>query len=82
MRAAAAEILLEMAKHEPAGMQALGEYKSAFDRELATLASDADPEVCDIVTELIPQLGFLEPSSFAGRGFQDQIFYAQLELAV
>jgi len=81
IRAAAAEILLEMAKCEPAGMQALGEYKSAFDRELATLACDPDPEVGDIVAELIAYLGLLEPSSFAGQGFQDQTSYDQLELA-
>jgi hypothetical protein len=82
IRAAAAEILLEMAKREPAGTQALGEYKSAFDRELATLASDADPEVGDVVAELIAHPGLLEPSSFAAEGFQDQTSYDQLVLAV
>jgi hypothetical protein len=82
VRAAAAEILLEMAKREPAGTQALGEYKSVFDRELATLASDADPEVGDIAVELIAHPGLMEPSSFAGPGLQDQTSYGQLALAV
>jgi hypothetical protein len=82
VRAAAAEILREMARSEPAGNQALFQYKSVFDRELAMLASDVDPEVSDIAAELIAHLDLVEPSSFAGQGLQDQTSYDQLELAV
>jgi HEAT repeat protein len=56
VRAAAAEILREMAKSEPAGKQALSPYQGVFDRELATLTSDADPEVRAIAAEVITHL--------------------------
>lgn len=82
VRSAAAEILLEMAKREPAGTQALCEYKPVFDRELATLASDVDPEVGDIAAELIAHLGLVDSGPFAGQEFQDQTSHDQLELAV
>jgi len=82
VRSAAAEILLEMAKREPAGAQALCEYKPVFDRELAKLASDADPEVGEIAAELIAHLSLVDPSPFAGQELQDQASHDQLELAV
>jgi HEAT repeat protein len=53
VRSASAEILREMANREPAGKPALFQYKSAFERELATLASDADPEVRALAAEVI-----------------------------
>jgi hypothetical protein len=82
VRSAAAEILLEMAKGEPAGARALCECKPVFDRELATLASDIDPEVGDIAAELIAHLGLVDPGPFAGQELQDQASHDQLELAV
>ena len=82
IRSAAAEILLEMAKREPAGTQALCEYKCVFDRELAMLASDVDPEVGDIAAELIAHLGLVDPGPFASQGLQGQTSHDQLELAV
>jgi hypothetical protein len=82
IRMAAAEILREMAKREPTGSPALFQYKSVFNRALATLASDADPEVGDIAAELIAHLSLVDFSSFAGQGLQDQTSYDQLELAV
>jgi hypothetical protein len=82
VRAAAVEILCEMAKREPAGTQTLFQYKSVFDRELATLAFDVDPLVRAVAAELIAHLDFVDPSSFAGQELQDQTSYDQLELAV
>jgi len=82
VRSAAAEILLEMAKREPAGTQALCEYKCVFDHELATLASDVDPEVGNIAAELIAHLGLVDPGPFASQGLQAQTSHDQLELAV
>jgi len=82
VRAAAVEILCEMAKREPAGTQTLFRYKSVFDRELATLAFDVDPEVRAVAAELIAHLDFVDPSSFAGQELQGQTSYDQLELAV
>jgi HEAT repeat protein len=81
VRAAAAEILREMAKCEPAGKQAFFQYKSVFDRELATLSSDADPEVRAIAAELIPLLEVAVPSSVLRQGLQDQTFYGRLQSA-
>jgi hypothetical protein len=81
-RSAAVEILLEMAKREPAGDRAFFQYKSVFDHELATLASDADPEVRAVTAELIAILDLVDLSSFVGQGLQDQTSYDQLELAV
>jgi HEAT repeat protein len=71
MRAAAAEILREMAKREPAGNQALFPYKSVLDRELVTLSSDADPEVRAIAAELIAHLDLATSSSAVRQGLQD-----------
>jgi HEAT repeat protein len=71
VRAAAVEILREMAKREPAGEQALFPYKTVFDRELATLASDADPEVRAMAVELIAHLDLATSSSAVCRGLQD-----------
>jgi len=45
VRQATAEILLEMAKREPAGPPAAFSFKGVFDSELARLVSDADPGV-------------------------------------
>ena len=56
VRSAAAEILLEMAKGEPDGKPALFQYQSLFERELATLTSDADPEVRTLAAEVIAHL--------------------------
>jgi hypothetical protein len=82
VRSAAVEILLEMAKRQPAGDRAFFQYKSVFDRELATLASDADPEVRVIAAELIATLNLVDLSSRAGQRLQDQTSHDQLELAV
>ena len=82
VRSAAVEILFEMAKREPAGAQALCQYKSVFDRELATLASDPDPEVGRIAAELIAHRGFVKARSFEGQGLRDQVSRGQLDLAV
>jgi HEAT repeat protein len=71
VRAAAAEILREMAKREPAGNQALYRYKSVFDRELARLTSDTDPEVRAIAAELIAHLDLAASSSLVRQGLQD-----------
>jgi hypothetical protein len=78
VRAAAAEILREMAKSEPAGNQALFQYKSIFERELATLTSDADPEVRAVAAELI---GHLVSGAVLGQELQDQTSYGQSKLA-
>jgi len=82
VRSAAVEILLDMAKREPAGTQALCQYKSVFDRELAKLASDPDPEVGRIAAELIAHLGLVEASSFVGQGLRNPASRGQLESAV
>jgi hypothetical protein len=81
VRLAAAEILREMAKREPAGNAALFQYKSAFDRELATLASDADPEVRAMAAEVIAHLDLANSSSAVRQGLQDQRSYGPWELA-
>jgi hypothetical protein len=73
VRAAAAEILREMAKSEPVGKQTFSPYKSVLHRQLATLTSDADPEVRSIAAELIPHLGPAPSSSVVRHGLQDQI---------
>ena len=57
VRAAAAEILREMAKREPADSRALFQYKSVFDREMARLAFDADGQVRALVRGLAAELG-------------------------
>jgi HEAT repeat protein len=71
VRAAAAEILHEMVKLEPAGKQALFPYKSVFDRELATLTSDADPEVRAIAAELMAHFCPALSSSVVRQQLQD-----------
>jgi hypothetical protein len=81
VRAAAAEILREMAKREPAGSQALFQYKSVFDRELARLTSDADPEVRAIAAELVAHLGLAISTPVVRQGLQDQRSYSPSELS-
>jgi len=82
VRSAAAEILREMVKSEPAGQQPLSPFKSVFDRELATLASDPDPEVRAIAAEVIAHLGLAVPTPVVvRRGLQDQRSYGHSELA-
>jgi HEAT repeat protein len=71
VRAAAAEILREMAKREAAGAPALFQYKSVFDRELATLTSDADPGVRAIAAQVAAHLDFAGPSSAVRQGLED-----------
>jgi hypothetical protein len=71
VRAAALEILREMAKSKPAGKQALFENKSVFDRELATLTSDADPEVRAIAAEAMAHLEVAVSSSVLRQVLQD-----------
>ena len=71
IRAAAAEILREMAKSEPAGKPALFQYKSAFDRELAALACDADPEVRALAAEVITRLDTVLSGSVLRHALQD-----------
>jgi HEAT repeat protein len=71
VRTAAMEILREMAKSEPAGKQALFQYKSAFDRELTTLAYDADPEVRALAAEMITRLDIVLSSSALRQLLQD-----------
>jgi len=82
VRLAVAEILREMAKGEPAEKQAFFQYESVFDRELATLSSDADPEVRAIAAELIPQLGPALSGHAVRQGLQDQISYGHSKLAI
>ncbi len=82
VRSAAAEILREMAKREPAGTQALFQYKNVFDRELATLAHDADPEVRVVAAGLIAHLSLVAASPAARRGLQDKASYGHSDLAV
>jgi HEAT repeat protein len=81
VRAAAAEILWGMVKREPAGNPALFQYKSVFDRALATLASDADPEVRAIVAELMAHLDLVVPTPVVRQGVQDQGSYGHSGLA-
>jgi hypothetical protein len=81
VRSAAAEILREMAKSEPAGKPALFQYKSVLDRELTTLSSDADPEVRAIAAEVIAHLGLALSSSVVRQGLQDQMSYGHSKLA-
>jgi HEAT repeat protein len=81
VRAAAAEVLREMAKSAPAAKQAFLQYKSVFDRALATLTSDPDPEVRAIAYELIHYLKGAAPGSVWGPRFQDQPAYRHSELA-
>jgi HEAT repeat protein len=71
VRTAAAEILREMAKSEPTGKLALFQYKSVFDRELARLASDADPEARAIAAEVITLLEVAVSGSVLRQGLQD-----------
>jgi HEAT repeat protein len=56
VRAAAAEILLEMAKRERPDAPALIQYKSVLDREMTTLTSDVDPRVRAIAFEVAAAL--------------------------
>jgi len=56
VRGAAAEILGEMAKHQADGFSALLQYRGVLDRELAALASDADPEVRAVAGEVAAHL--------------------------
>jgi HEAT repeat protein len=71
VRAAAVEILREMAKREPAEAPTLFQYKEVFDRELARLTSDVDPEVRAIAAEVTSHLDFAAPSSVVPQGLQD-----------
>ena len=52
VRAAAGEILCEMAKREAADAPTLVQHKSVFDHEMAILTSDADPRVRAIALEV------------------------------
>jgi hypothetical protein len=81
VRAAAAEVLREMVKCALAGKQVLFQHKSVFDRELATLASDTDPEVRAIAAQVIAHLDLAAPSSVVRQGLQDQRSYGHPELA-
>lgn len=81
VRSAAVEILREMVKREPAGAPPLSEYKSVFDRELATFAGDADPEVRATAAELIAHLSLVVASPVARRGLQDKASYGHSNLA-
>jgi len=63
VRGAAAEVLREMAKHQTVGFSALLQYRAVLDRELAALASDADPGVRLIAGEVIALLASASPSS-------------------
>jgi len=81
VRSAAVEILREMVKHEPTGAQALLQYKRAFDRELAALARDADPEVRVVAAELIAHLRLAAASPAARRGAQVKASYGHTGLA-
>jgi HEAT repeat protein len=71
VRSAAAEILREMAKGEPVRKPALFQYKSVFDRELATLTSDADPEVRALAAEVIAHVDAAVSSSVLRQVLQD-----------
>ncbi len=71
VRSAAAEILREMAKGEPDGKPALFQYQSVFERELATLTSDADPDVRTLAAEVIAHLDTALSSSVLRQGLQD-----------
>jgi hypothetical protein len=46
-----------MAKSEPDVKQVLSKYKRTFEREMANLTSDADPEVRAIAAEVVAHLG-------------------------
>jgi len=81
VRSAAVEILREMVKDEPTGAQALLQYKRVFDRELAALARDADPEVRVVAAELIAHLSLAAASPAARRGAQVKASYGQTGLA-
>jgi HEAT repeat protein len=52
VRAASGVILREMAKREASDAPALVRYKSVFDRDMAVLISDADPQVRAIAFEV------------------------------
>ena len=71
VRVAAAEILREMAKPEPAESPALFQYKEVFDRDLARLASDVDPEVRAIAAEVTSNLDFAAPGPVVSQRLQD-----------
>ncbi len=71
VRSAAAEILREMAKGEPAGKPALFQYKSMLEGELAKLTSDADPEVCALAAEVIAHLDTAVSSSLLRQVLRD-----------
>jgi HEAT repeat protein len=71
VRSAAAEILREMAKSEPAEKPALFRYKSVFERELAALSSDADPEVRALAAEVIAHLDTAVSSPVLRQVLQD-----------
>jgi hypothetical protein len=60
-----------MTKGEPAGKPALFQYKSVFERELATLTSDADPEVRALAAEVIAHLDTAVSSSVLRQVLQD-----------
>jgi hypothetical protein len=71
VRSAAAEILPEMVKSEPAEKQAFSQHKSAFDRELAPLTSDTDPEVRALAAEVITRFDAVLSSSDLRQVLQD-----------
>jgi hypothetical protein len=72
VRSVAMEILREMAKREAAGEKALFQHKSVFDRELATLTSDVDPEVRALAAEVIAHLDVALSSSVLPPKLQDR----------
>ena len=82
VRVAAMEVLREMAKREAADSTAPFQYKSVFDRELATLASDADPEVRAIAEEVAGLLNFASRRQAARQSLentQDRVRAAALQ---
>jgi hypothetical protein len=81
LRAAAAEVLREMAKSVPAAKQSCLQYKSVLDRALATITPDPDPAVRAIAAELIHDLELVAPGPVWRPRFQDQTAYRRSELA-
>jgi HEAT repeat protein len=71
IRLAAAEIFREMAKSDSEGRLALVQYKDAFDRELAMLLADADPELRTTAAEVIALLDAVVSSSVMCQVLQD-----------
>src|SRR5208283_2835599 len=75
----AAEILREMATGDPAGIRPLLQYESVFERELATLTSDADPEVRALATVVIANLDTAVSSPVLRQVLQDPQWSIRME---